>query len=368
MTQYAIDAERQVLARISALPAGMTAGDVASVVNLAADNRAALAQGLTILSEALWRAYTDPDASAADELLDSDSDGEAERVQDSDVLGALRSPNLPSGGSMLRSYIPEVEASHQVGRVLHEVGDDALVDIVVAEVEAEISAIEQAELGNFAGRAAQAVLLTRLDASPPQVAAAFDLLKADPFGSRQLSEQVDPHAAAVAAAYWLLCAAEVASDMSGVEVEDVVMEADNIEAVEVATPTVVLGLLSEGEDPYGVVGSLIQAAVQVASGVVSTAILASASSDDLPEEADRSVELSVVDPRRPAPDLLEDLLSGIHAAFLLWNEYADDDGAPDEHAPSEDWKSFAMQKRESFANEVRDVAEANRSLIGLTAG
>lgn len=268
---------------------------------------------------------------------------------------------------MLHSYIPEIEVSHQVGRTLHEINDDVLRKLVVAEVEAELAAIKQAELGDFAGRAAQAVLFTRWDASPTQVAAAFDLFMAEPFGSQQLIEQIDPHAASVAAAYWLLCAAEIASEVSGYNVNDVIMEADNIEAIPAETPRVVLGYLDKGEDPYDVIGELIRSAVQVAGGVAKASALLSELSEENVEEVDREVKLSVLDPKRPALDLLEDLLTGIHAAFLLWDEYSDDEDIPNEDAPDEEWEALAMRKRDSFASELRDRAEENRHLIGLTA-
>lgn len=368
MTQYAVDADRNALVRITTAPNGSAAHDVASIDHLASDSQAALAQGLTMLSDVLWRTYTDPASTHADELLESDSEihHEGKGAAAEAILDALSSPNLLDRGQVLSSYIAEIEAAHQVGRVLHEIDDGTLRNLIRSEVEAEIGAIEQAELGYFAGRASQAVLLTRADASPPQVAAAFDFLEADPFGTMQLSEQIDPHSASVAAAYWLLCAAEVASDISGVEADDVVVEADNIEAVPVEVPTLVLGLLSDGEDPYDVIGSLIGTATEVGNGVVSSATLVS-ELNDLVGEADQSIRLSAVDPRRPALDLLEDLLLGIRAAFLLWDEYADGESLPDEDAPPEEWESFSAQKRESFANEVRRVAEANRHLIGLVA-
>jgi hypothetical protein len=65
----------------------------------------------------------------------------------------------------------------------------------------EIAAIERAELGDLSGRAAQAVLLTRQDASPVQVAAA-DTLAGSLLGGDQLLT-LDPTAACGAAAHWL---------------------------------------------------------------------------------------------------------------------------------------------------------------------
>jgi hypothetical protein len=122
------------------------------------------------------------------------------------VLPALRQPHLPEGGTLIQSYIPVEEAAHRAGRALHAFGDAALTDRVADDVGAELAAIERAERGDLSGRARQAVHLTRADASPVQVAAADALLREDPLGSSRLFE-VDPTAAAVAAAHWLQAAA-----------------------------------------------------------------------------------------------------------------------------------------------------------------
>lgn len=52
------------------------------------------------------------------------------------------------------------------------VGDVEVRDAVRADVEAESHAVEMAERGDLAGRAGQAAVLSRSDASPVQVAAA----------------------------------------------------------------------------------------------------------------------------------------------------------------------------------------------------
>src|SRR2546421_6218533 len=70
-----------------------------------------------------------------------------------------------------------------LGRNLHEVGDKKFTAQVATDAEAEIAAIGKAELGDLSGRARQAVVLTRQDASPVQVAAADGLLHQDPLGA-----------------------------------------------------------------------------------------------------------------------------------------------------------------------------------------
>ncbi|MGI5144135.1 MULTISPECIES: hypothetical protein [unclassified Streptomyces] len=69
------------------------------------------------------------------------------------------------------------------------------------------------------------------DASPVQVAAADHLLQQEPFGPDELFIGIDPTAAAVAAAHWLTAAADVAAEASGLNLTQVVLEADNIEAL-----------------------------------------------------------------------------------------------------------------------------------------
>jgi hypothetical protein len=53
--------------------------------------------------------------------------------------------------------------------VLRQVGDPALRQAVLAEAGQEIEAVAAAERGELSGRAVQAVVLDRVDASPVQV-------------------------------------------------------------------------------------------------------------------------------------------------------------------------------------------------------
>jgi hypothetical protein len=112
-------------------------------------------------------------------------------------------------------------------------------------------AVELAELGDLSGRAVQAVLLTREDVSPVQVAVADQTLAGDPLGGEDLFLRLDLTAASVAAAHWLQAAADVVAVLSGIPVTQVVAESDNIEALSHATPTAVLELMESGSDPDG---------------------------------------------------------------------------------------------------------------------
>jgi hypothetical protein len=352
VTRYAFDRERGLLLASWSTGSGDAASVVAEITSVS-DQNAALRLGylLTELSQALWHCYTHP-ASAAPSLGANTAGWrrEGERSAFGQVLPALAKPNLPNNGTMDVSYVLVEEKAHRVGRALHEIGSSALTTQVIAEVRAELRAVEQAELGDLSGRAKQAVALTRADASPAQVAAADRLLHKDPLGSGALMHDVDPTAAAVAAAHWLNAAATVAAEESGLEPEQVVLEADNIEALPHETPTLVLESLASGMSPHTAITGLIQGAMDVAEGnlpdidlldELSERLKRLAPHTDLDDPGQReqlmgSLRLTPLDPSRPALDLLEDLLSGIHGCWLIYGEYVESPGSSDEQGDAED--------------------------------
>jgi hypothetical protein len=112
------------------------------------------------------------------------------------------------------------------------------------------------------------VKLTRQDSSPVQVAVADEVLDRDPLGGNELFLDLDPTSACVAAAHWLQAAADLASRVSGHDPTAIVMVADDISAVPVATPTEVLERLVAGQTPTAVVTSMIRDAMAVATGQV----------------------------------------------------------------------------------------------------
>ncbi|TMM27995.1 MAG: hypothetical protein E6F99_30600, partial [Actinobacteria bacterium] len=140
---------------------------------------------------------------------------------------------------------------------------------MAADVQLEIDAVMRAELGDLSGRAVQAVALDRLDVSPVQVAAADELLRADPLGGQLLSAAVDPAAACVAAAHWLAAAAVVAADASGNTPGGVFAEADDIQPVSVDVPTLVVEqIVDAAVPPREVVLGLLRTAVAAGDGEV----------------------------------------------------------------------------------------------------
>jgi hypothetical protein len=381
MTRYCVDPDRHELiatwgtgqgdlaSRIAAVPAGT---DLAALSRLTA--------ALTQLSAAAWRTYTHP-ASAADSL-EVNSEGwrrEEERKAFAEVAAAVATPNLPHGGSVIVEYSPVLENAHRVGRALIALDNPELTEAIRAETTVELAAVEGAELGDLTARAQQAVLLSREGASPVQVAAADQLLQEDPFGPAALYSDIDPTAAAVAAAHWLYAAAQAVSEASGYAPTEVIREADNIEALPHATPTLVLELLDNGLSPYNAVTGLVRHAMRVADGVLPDPAalreqldeaeeVITEYADDDSEEADdvlTGIRLTPLDPRRPARDLLEDLLTGINGCWLLHDEYAEDEDRDDDEYESDDETAERHQhhSRAQFAALVRAIAADSRDRL-----
>ncbi len=219
-----------------------------------------------------------------------------------------------------------------------------------------------AELGDLSERAAQATALDRVDASPVQVAAADALFATKPLGHSDLFSAVDPAAACVAAAHWLTSAATVAGDLGELEASQVFAEADNVVACSVEVPELVVRAVKEiGQKPAEVVPHLLREAAEVREGKVPdlTALLSQVAEaadrvDDLPEsyrsdayEALLPERITLLDPQRPARDLLEHLLDGLHSCLAVFEQFVDYDartdaptieGTPLPHARDEEWR------------------------------
>ncbi|WP_282202962.1 hypothetical protein [Kitasatospora fiedleri] len=393
MTRYSVDLDRRELIASWGTGEGDLSRRVAALPD-DADTSAllALARSLTQLSDAAWRTYTHPSSAAGSP--EPDGEGwrrEREREAFDKVPDAITAPHLPHGGTMMVSYSPLVESAHRAGRALRGLGgpggpggpgDEALAKAVRAEAALELAAVENAELGDLTGRAQQAVLLSREDASPVQVAAADHLLQQDPFGPTALFSTVDPTAAAVAAAHWLAAAAEVAADASGGDPTQVVLEADDIEALPHETPTLVLGLIQDGATPHEAVAALVRHAMHITDGLLLDPValrdqledfeetVAEHTGEDDPDLDDVAVRLTPLDPKRPARDLLEDLLAGIHGCWLLHSAHDepdkdDEDGDLGDAEDRDDEQADEHQRRsrERFAHLVRETAAAHRDRL-----
>lgn len=331
MTYYAVDEDTGTLLRIWPTGRGQRAAVVGTLpASAVVEDRLQLAAALTSLSEELWRCYTHPGLATDDR----DGNGEGWRREQSrevfpQLVGFIREPNLPGeDGAIIRSYDPVEEWAHGVGRAVRAINDAKLLEAVGAEVAAEIEAVESAERGDLGGRAQQAVVLSRTDVNPVQVAAADAILALDPLRGEQLFVDVDPTAASVAAAHWLKAAADIVAGVSGMPADEVVEAADDIEALPFETPSEVLRLFDFSNTAYGVVVEMVRGALKVGEGSVADlgALLVeydTGDDNDDPDAEPTPVRLTLLDPQRPARDLLEDLLSGIRACRLVYEEYAD---------------------------------------------
>ncbi|MDV9171020.1 hypothetical protein R6V09_12850 [Streptomyces sp. W16] len=371
MTHYAYATESHALMATWATAKGRTSVTVATAPeNITGDEILDLARYLEHLSQTAWRTYIRPASASASQQANSEGwRRRQERSSFREALKGITHPNLPDGGHLLVSYSPIIESGHRIGRALHSIADAQLSASVLAEAETELASVEQAELGNLNGRARQAVLLSREDVSPVQLATADALLHADPFGSTALLTDVDPTAAAVATAHWLQAAADITAAVCGIDPTDVVVEADNIEALPHETPTRVLELIDEGSSPHDVVVALVRDALAVADGLipdqsrlfdqmdqVEDLVERHASTDDVLAEELRRIRLTPLDPQRPAPDLLEDLLEGIRACWLLFEEYAEYPDTQDGEWDQDIWEEWHAGERNRFIDRVRTEA------------
>jgi hypothetical protein len=366
LSTYAYDEDRHALIVFWETGAAHTASTVTELSSkVSGDQAQRLAHALTRFCAHAWRTYTHP-ASASEDQGENGEGWRRERHREAfaKAIDAVTDPNLPIDGMLLQSYNPVEEAAHQVGRALHAASDPGLSAPIVAEVREELAAVERAELGDLTGRARQAVGLTRAGASPAQVDAADTIFSRNPLGSPVLFTDVDPVAAAIAGAHWLQAAADVTAEATGLEPTQIVVEADNIEALAHATPTIVLEQLNSGLSPYDTITGMIADAMVVAEGRIPDI-------DELCERIDQAEQLAdqhqdprlreglrdelrttPLDPMRPAQDLLEDLLDGIRGCRLLYQEpgpahitgpfmmltasHADDSRPPESHVSSEE--------------------------------
>lgn len=180
----------------------------------------------------------------------------------------------------------------------------------------------------------------------------------------------------MAAAHWLQAAANVVAQVSGVAETNVVVEADDIEALPYATPTAVLELMETGMSPTAAVTALIRDAMTVAEGEVPDLDALQDLVEEAEDNADRDgeddsdpdaeptkVRLTPLDPRRPARDMLENLMSGIRGCWLLYQEYAEAPADQDDDEVFDDELDDAIDS--AFRDAVRARAAADRHRLGL---
>lgn len=367
MTRYAIDETRSELIATWDTGHGVVAVPVTALPErMAARQRLDLATALSRLSEGLWWCYTHP-ASAVDRHRDLGAEGrrrEMARQGFAHVAECIREPRLAQDGSPIVRADPVMAPAHRVGMVLRAVSDADLTSSVIADVEAEIAAVERAELDDLTGRSKQAVQLGRPDASPLQVAAADQMLAKNPADEDELLD-LDPTSASAAAAHWLMAAAEVVSRKLGIALMDFVEQGEKIGEVHTDTTIAALEMMAWGLSPTLTVTGLIRETVAIGDGKVhdieelEKVIDASEKLFNRHNAGDREavetckrLRLTTLDPRRPALSMLEDLLAGIRRCRCRCRLLAEARG--DEHD-------------EAFYEEVRAEAMATRQRLGLPA-
>lgn len=342
-----------------------------------------LALALTDLSEQLWRCYTHPATAAPDDddLNSEQSRRRADRAAIELVPGIVGLTGPTGHEDDYAGFGRATYPAQAVAALLDHIDAPAAQAAVRAEIATELDAVKRADLGDLSGRAAQAVAYNRPDASPTQIAEAHRLLEADLFAAPDALRAVEPSAAAVAAATWLHAAARVAARAAGREssLATVVRDADDIEALPLATPMHVLDRLEDGMDPHTIVIELVVEAQRVTDGQLGDLDRIAGEVRHALELADRlppahreqtltalldEIRACRLDPLRPGRDLLEDLLDGIRGCWLIFDEHhdrrtdlavEDDDDITNEAAAAReaaDQQAFE-QAQASFAALVR---------------
>jgi len=334
-----------------------------------------LVAALSDLSEAAWRTYSDIDESADPDETNTEQWQLREERADFDKARAL---TFEPGERDRWPYSPLLRAAKRLGLVLDEVGDARLHVQIARAVDRELDAVHAADMGDFSGLAQQAVALSRLSASPVQIQAAWAILERDLLGAHDVHEaSVDPTAACVATTVWLRAAAIVATasdpdDPSPDRWTSAVARADDIEAMPIDTIAVVFRSLADGLSPRATVERLVRNAHRVAAGQMPDLdglrdrLLGL---DDLAEKVDQQTMVSILDefrvcaldPRRPAPSLLDDLHAAIFGCFSLWRaEVLVDDAVRDDRGEDEDLDEIDPDDdprlHQAFAAAVAGVA------------
>ncbi|MEV0826806.1 hypothetical protein [Nonomuraea rubra] len=333
MTRYAIDRAHHTLIAQWSTGIGDTATVVARLTHdqLPHDTRK-LAAELTYLSQLCWRSYTHP-ASAADRH-GPHSPGR-QRQQERDAFDTILPALVATTRFTSRPITTKVElAAHAIARTLHKLDTSQLTTHITTDIAAELAAIEQAERGDLTDRAQQAVALSREDASPLQISQADRLLHDNPFGSQALFTEVDPTAAAIAAAHWFHAAATITAQHTGLHPIQVAGTAGQpgkplaVESlIDIATA------ITEGTRARHVVMPLIRNALHIADGYLRGILDVQhriTAAQELMHNAHPEaglgpdtihLPLTSLDPARPAPDLLDNLLHGIHTCWNLYQHH-----------------------------------------------
>jgi hypothetical protein len=312
VTEYAYDRTRNVLLAVWSVGIGNVADTVVAFGDdlPGPEYGLQLAYELTMLSGHLWRTYTHPLTEAVDQPDEALGRARNQLAVDL-VTGAMRQPHLPVGNHMRVCDSDVLEAGHMVGRTLRRIANADVTEQAVADVEAEIDALRRAALGDLTGRANQAVVLTRSDPQPNQVAAAHAYFEKEPIGPPELYTKIDATSAAVAAVHWL-------------------------DAAIMTTRRDSNGQLSDAYRPVPQ-GDL--------TGDLAVLVFSRLAGGELP----RDIVISLVREGMSARKLLERLLIGINHCWLLYSEH--------------DTNASADQIYDTFRAAMRRMAVEGRDRI-----
>ncbi|WP_433441179.1 hypothetical protein [Nonomuraea sp. CA-141351] len=369
MTRYAIDRAHNTLLAQWSTGIGDTAIVVARLTHdQLHQNTRRLAAELTRLSHVCWRSYTHP-ASSADRHSPHSLGWHRQQERDAfekilpTLIATTRPTDQPIGTKVER-------AAHAVAHALRVLGTSQLTTHVTADVAAELAAIEQAERGDLSERAQQAVALSREDASPLQISQADRLLHDNPFGSQDLFTEVDPTAAAIAAAHWFHAAVTITAQHTGMHPIQVVASAEQHDKpLAVESLTDITRAMDTGARTRHVVMPLIRNALHIADGhlrgilevqhriTAAQKLMGKAHTEhpgtDLGPDS-VYLPLTSLDPARPAPDLLDNLLHGIHTCWHLYQHHT----GPQRPTPANVENSRPQQLRRAFLTATREEAAA----------
>ena len=328
-----------------------------------------LLAALARLSNAAWDTYAHHSWTRVEGVNDyfetTDQYKELKRLDT--VCDSIRNTQAPSESAPANDHTTIGKFTHEVGQALLTIGSTELTEAVVADIEAELSAIEAARAGVFAGRSAQALQLTTTRVVDAHVVAASEIFAT---GEPSLAafEHLEPSSVAVAAAHWVYAASVVAGKAAKCHPVEVIYEADGIDGMPVLTVSAVVSQLSAGYSPRHVVASMISKAQRVATGT----LYGENSIYDLFEESYEkatprdsfyesfSQGVFILNPLRPALNILEDMIDGVMGAWLVYDEYTSNYSKLDETAEDYDTQLEQLSSKlyEKFLTKVQRVAAA----------
>jgi hypothetical protein len=388
MRRYAVDVQAGVLLRTWETRRERC---VAVVLSFSAthsnESRQALAEALTCLSEGLWRAF----ARSGLDLGEGVARGRRRRLVD--LLGRVDAVVRPSSAGTRATVQLEpmgryvVGLADRVAAAMTSFDGAEVQEQIIREVEDETAAVDRADRGLFAGRSAQAELVSRAFVLPSHLREADvrfherlfdDSLEGCPVALRgpEILAGLDLTAAAAAALHWFKAALDVLSEASGKSAEDAVMMADDYEGTSVAVLRSVVRSMDSGDLPQAVATRLVSDALHLTDTAAMSVRAIQQRVDDAIDESVSDVDLGMVnvrlaqlDPRRPAPALLELALQGMSACLAAYDSCVDLEVLPEsveDLDPSDEDERTAERHEaasKAFAEAVRNRAALDRARL-----